>query len=194
MTRSAENVFLENDYYRGTVMAGSFLIFMMTFLLIVLLSRLIASLSFVLDYAFQSLEKVKPMETERKETEPSSAAGPERRKYPRFDVYWPVQYHPMGSPGSHQGRVTNLSEGGMVIQSPGQMEIGQHLKSKVSFILGSEIDTIELQAEVVWRDLYLSEALKGHRCGAKFLDISARDKTKLNHLLMSLSRSSPYSS
>ena len=192
MTRRAENVFLESDYYRGTVKAGSFLIFMMTFLLIVLLSRLISSLSFVLDYAFQLLGKVKPIEAEKKEAEPTSVAGPERRQYPRFDVYWPVQYHPMGSSGSHQGRVTNLSEGGMVIQSPGQMEIGQHLKSKVSFILGSEINTIELQAEVVWRDLYLSEVLKDRRCGAKFLDISARDKTKLNNLLMNLSRSSPY--
>jgi c-di-GMP-binding flagellar brake protein YcgR len=82
----------------------------------------------------------------------------------------------------------------MLIQSPGQMVIGQHLKSQLSFILGSEIKTIEIQAKVVWRDIYLNEGRGDYRCGAKFLDISTRDKTKLNNLLMSLSQQSQYSS
>jgi hypothetical protein len=47
---------------------------------------------------------------------------------------------------------------------------------------------------VVWRDNYLNGARGDYRCGAKFLDISTRDKTKLNNLLMSLSQQSPYSS
>ena len=110
----------------------------------------------------------------------------ERRKYPRFNAYWPIQYNQIGSSISHEGRVTNLSEGGMLIQSPGQMETGQHLKSKLSFILGSEINTIEMQAEVVWKDIYLKEAWRDYRCGAKFLEISTSDKTKLNNLLMTL--------
>ncbi len=185
--RKAEHSFLEINYYRRTVQVTSFLIFFITFFLIILLSRLISSLFFVLEYAFQLLRKVKLMETEEKETRPSSGTGHERREYPRFDVYWPIQYNQIGSSISHNGRVTNLSESGMLIQSPGKMEIGQHLKSKLSFILGSEIDTIEMQAEVVWKDIYLNEAWKDYRCGAKFLDISTTDKTKLNNLLMSLS-------
>jgi c-di-GMP-binding flagellar brake protein YcgR len=110
----------------------------------------------------------------------------ERRKYPRFHAYWPIQYNQIGSSVSHEGRVTNLSEGGMLIQSPGQVETGQHLKSKLSFIFDSEINTIEMQAEVVWKDIYLKEARGDYRCGAKFLDISTSDKTKLNNLLMTL--------
>jgi hypothetical protein len=74
------------------------------------------------------------------------------------------------------------------------MEIGQHLKSKVSFISGSKINTIELQAEVMWKDIYLNEVRGDCRCGARFLDISTRDKTKLDNLLMSLSQQSPYPS
>ena len=186
--RRAENSFLEINYCRRTVKVASFLIFFITFFLIVLLSRLISSLFFVLEYAFKLLRKVNLMETEEKETKPHSGTDLERRKYARFNVYWPIQYSQIGSSISHKGRVTNLSESGMLIQSPGQMEIGQHLKSKLSFILGSEIDTIEMQAEVVWRDIYLNEAWKDYRCGAKFLDISTRDKTKLNNLLMSLSQ------
>ena len=185
--RKAEHSFLEINYYRRTVQVTSFLIFFITFFLIILLSRLISPLFFVLEYAFQLLSKVKLMETEENEIRPRSGTGHERREYPRFDVYWPIQYNQIGSSISHHGRVTNLSESGMLIQSPGEMEIGQLLKSKLSFISGSEIDTIEMQAEVVWRDIYLNEAWKDYRCGAKFLDISTTDKTKLNNLLTSLS-------
>jgi c-di-GMP-binding flagellar brake protein YcgR len=101
-------------------------------------------------------------------------------------VYWPIQYNQIGSSISHDGRVTNLSEGGMLIRSPEQMKIGQHLKSKLSFISGRQINTIEMQAEVVWRDIYPNQARGDYRCGAKFLDISARDKTELNNLLTSV--------
>ena len=189
-----ENSFLEINYFRRPVKVASFLIFIMTFVLIVLFFRLISSLFVVLEYSFQSLKKRRLPDTEGKKTKPDSSTGHERRKYPRFDVYWPIEYKQSCSPISKNGRVTNLSESGMLIQSAGQMEIGQRLKSRLSFILGSEISTIDMQAEVVWRDVYLNEARGDHRCGARFLDISTQDKTKLNSLLMSLSQQSPYSS
>jgi hypothetical protein len=184
--RRADNSFLEiSYYYQRTVKVASFLICIMTFFLIVLFSRLISSLFVVLEYAFQSFKKVKLLETEEKETKPLSETGRERRRYPRFNVYWPIQYNQIGSPISHDGRVTNLSEGGMLFLSPGQIEIGQQLKSKLSFISGSQINTIQMQAVVVWRDIYPNEAWGDYRCGAKFLDISTRDRTELNNLLTS---------
>jgi PilZ domain len=184
--RRAENSFLEiSYYYQRTVKVASFLICIMTFFLIVFFSRLISSLFVVLEYAFQSFKKVKLLETEEKEAKPLSEAGHERRKYARFNVYWPIQYNQIGSPINHDGRVTNLSEGGMLFLSPGQMEIGQQLKSKLSFISGSQINTIQMQAVVVWRDIYPNEAWGDYRCGAKFLDISTRDRTELNNLLTS---------
>jgi len=192
--RRAENSIMEINYYRRVVTVASFLLFSTTFFVIILFFRLISSLFVVLEYSFQSFKKLKFMEIGAKKTTPRPETGRERRKYPRFDVYWPIQYHHAGSSVSHNGRVTNLSEGGMLIQSPGQMEIGQHLKSKVSFILGSKINTIELQAEVMWNDIYLSEVKGENRCGARFLDIPTNDKTKLDNLLMSLSQQSPYPS
>jgi c-di-GMP-binding flagellar brake protein YcgR len=151
-----------------------------------------ASLFVVLEYSFQSLKKKRFPETEGKKTKPLSSTGHERRKCPRYNVYWPIEYNQIGSSISHNGRVTNLSESGMLIQSPRQVEIGQHLTSKLSFILGSEINTIDMQAEVVWRNNPLNEAKGDYRCGARFVDISTSDKTKLENLLMSLSRQSPY--
>jgi c-di-GMP-binding flagellar brake protein YcgR len=192
--RRAANHSFEVSYYRSTVKVASFLVFIMTFFLILLFFRLMASLFVVLEYSFQSLKKKRFPETEEKEAKPHSSTGHERRKCPRFSVYWPIEYNQIGSSLSHNGRVTNLSESGMLIQSPGQVEIGQHLESTLSFILGSEINTIDMQAEVVWRDNCLNQAKGDYRCGARFVDISTRDKTKLDNLLLSLSQQSPYSS
>lgn len=185
--RTAKSSLLEINYYRKTVEVAFFLIFIITFSLIVLFSRLISSLFFVLEYASQLLRKVKLIDAEEKETKLRPEADRERRKYPRFNVYWPVQFNQIDSSVSHDGRVTNLSEGGMLIQSSEQMEVGQHLRSRVSFILGSEINTIEMHAEVVRRDNCLEKAIGDYQCGAKFLDISPKDKNKLNDLLISLS-------
>jgi c-di-GMP-binding flagellar brake protein YcgR len=88
---------------------------------------------------------------------------------------------------SYNGRAINLSEGGILIRSPEQMEKGQHLRPKLSFNLGSEINTIEMEAEVVWMDIYLDEARGDYRSGVKFIDIAQKDKTKLENFLRSLS-------
>ena len=110
----------------------------------------------------------------------------ERRKYPRFSVDLPIQYFPMDSSISSNGRAMNLSEGGILIHSPEQMERGQHLRSKLSFNLGLEINTIKTKAEVVWSDTYLNGARGEYRSGVKFIDIAQKDKTKLENFLRSL--------
>jgi len=192
--RKAEKYLMEVDYYRRAVTVAFFMVFSMTFFLIILSFRLLSSLFVVFEYSFQSLKRLTFIETKGKEKKTRSDTGRERRKYPRFNVYWPIEYNHRDSSVNHNGRVTNLSEGGMLVESPGPMEIGQHLNSKVSFILGSKINTIELQAEVVRKDISLNEAKGDYRFGARFLDISTKDKTVLNDLLVSLSQQSPYPS
>src|SRR5512139_796735 len=128
---------------------------------------------------------VRRMDTEEEETKPHSETGHfERRKYPRFNVDLPIQYNKIALSISHNGRIMNLSEGGMMMHSAERMEIGQHLKSKLTYILGSEIDTVEMQAEVVWRSIYLNKAWGDFRCGVKFLDVAEKDKAKLKTFLM----------
>ena len=186
--REGKNSFLETNYYRKTVKVAFFLIFIMTFFLIVLLYRLISSLFLVLEHALQLSRKVILLETEQKESESRSETNHERRKYPRFKVYWPIQFNLIDSYISHDGRVTNLSEGGMLVLSLEQMEIGQHLKSKLSFILGSEITTIGMGAQIVWRNGSSGKRRRNYQCAPKFLEISPPDKAMLNHLLTSLSQ------
>jgi len=175
------------SYYWKSTKIAAFLGFVITFLVIVLLFRLISSLFVVLEHALGFLKKAKLMEAEA-ETKLRSCMPPlERRKCPRFDVDLPVRYNEMNSSMSRNGRVMNLSESGMLIQSHDQMEIGHHLKSTFSLVRGSEFCTIEMLAEVVWRDICMSEAWGDYRCGLKFLDISAGDKNRLNNFLMTLS-------
>ena len=127
------------------------------------------------------------MKVTEDETKSRSGVVPfERRKYPRFNVDLPIQYR-IDVSTNRNGRAMKLSEGGMLIHSLHQMEIGQCLRSKLVFILGSEIDTIEAEAEVVWRDIYFNRAWGDHRCGVRFLGISARDQNRLKDFLMSLS-------
>jgi hypothetical protein len=58
---------------------------------------------------------------------------------------------------------------------------------KLFFSLGSELNTIELLAEVVWTDNHFSKAGEYDPYGVKFVDISPEDGTKLKNFLGSLS-------
>ena len=100
----------------------------------------------------------------------------------------PVEYYQINSSISQTGRSLNASEGGLLIYFPEQMEIGQHLNLKLFFSLGSELNTIELLAEVVWIDIHSGEGWGDYRSGVKFIDISPDDMRKLKNFLTSLSQ------
>ncbi len=67
------------------------------------------------------------------------------------------------------------------------MDIGQNLKLKLFFSTGSELNSIELRAEVVWVNPELDEVEKRYRSGVKFTSISPEDMTKLKIFIVSLS-------
>ncbi len=115
----------------------------------------------------------------------------ERRKYPRVDIDLPIRYSQADEFGSRYGRAMNVSEGGLLVYSPEQMDIDQLLKSKIFFLLDSKLDTIEMETQVVWTDLDLNEAWGDYRSGLRLIDISAGDMRKLNNLLLNLHRDAP---
>lgn len=110
----------------------------------------------------------------------------ERRKYPRFNVDLPIEYTRTDWVVKH-GRAINASEGGLLIYFPELMEIGQHLKLKLFFTSGSEINTIETLIQVVWIDIHLSEGWGDYRTAVRFVDISQEDLDRLKNFLRSLS-------
>jgi len=111
----------------------------------------------------------------------------ERRKYPRVNVGLPIEYFQINSSVSQNGRLMDLSEGGMLMFSPEQIEIGQHLKSNFSFTSGSEINSIKMLTEVAWIDIDLGEIWGDYRYGIRFIDVSPEDMTRLKSFLRTLS-------
>jgi hypothetical protein len=110
----------------------------------------------------------------------------ERRKYPRFHVDLPIEYYRIDSSIGHTGKVFNISEGGLLLHFPEQMDIGQYMKLKLFFPSGSELNTIEVLAEVVWVDMHLGKGWKDYRCGVNFIDVSPEDIIKLKNFLGTL--------
>ena len=128
------------------------------------------------------------MKTEEKEAKPRyGIAVLERRKYRRFSVRLPIEYYRVDSPTNQTAQTLDASEGGLQILFSEQMEIGQNLNLKLFFSSGSELNTIEMLAEVVWMNTELSEGKKQYRSGVRFIKISPEYMTKLKHFLASLS-------
>ena len=108
----------------------------------------------------------------------------ENRRYPRFDIHLPIEYYQFKSSITHIG---NISEGGLLIYFPEETDAGQYLRLKLFFSLGSELHTIKMLAEVVWKNTHLSKDREYYPYGVKFVDISSEDGTQLRHFLGSLS-------
>ena len=129
------------------------------------------------------------MKTGEKETQPRyGTVNFERRKYPRFNVNLPIEYYRIDSSISHTGKALNISEGGLLIYFPEEMEIGQHLKLKLFLASASEMKTIEPLVEVVWIDFHLGTDWEDYRTGVMFVNISTGDMEKLKNFLANLSQ------
>jgi hypothetical protein len=109
----------------------------------------------------------------------------EKRRHPRFNVDLPIEYFRTDSLVQH-GRAVNASEGGLLIYLPEPMEIGQRLRMKIFFPLGSEIISIDAVTEVVWLDIHLGEGWGDYRTGIAFVDLSLENLNKLKDFLRSL--------
>lgn len=108
----------------------------------------------------------------------------ENRRCPRVDIHLPVEYYLCKPSIAHTG---NISESGLLIYFPEEMDVTQCLSLKLFFSLGSELDTVKMLAEVVWKDNHLSKHREHYPYGVRFVDISPEDGNKLRNLLGSLS-------
>jgi c-di-GMP-binding flagellar brake protein YcgR len=112
----------------------------------------------------------------------------ERRKYRRFSVDFPVEYYRVDKPAGFCDRSLDINRGGLLVYFSERMEIGQHLRLRLFFSIGSELNTIEFLSEVAWVDMHIGEGWGHYRVGVNFVDISPDDMTKLESFLISLSQ------
>jgi c-di-GMP-binding flagellar brake protein YcgR len=69
------------------------------------------------------------------------------------------------------------------------MEIGQKLNMKLFSSSGSQLNSIEVLAEVAWINTQLGEGEKLYRSGVRFINISPEGMTQLKNFLASLPES-----
>ena len=75
-----------------------------------------------------------------------------------------------------------------MIYFPEKIEIGQRLRLRLFFSIGSELNTIELLSEVAWVDMWIGEDWGDYRTGVRFIDITSDDMAQLKKFLISLSQ------
>ncbi len=126
---------------------------------------------------------------EKKEGRPRiGIANIERRKYPRFSIDLPIEYHAIDSHVSHTGRALNASEGGLLVYLPEKMTVGQRLALKLFFHCGVQMNIIEMIGEVIWIDIHLEMNWGDYRTGLKLVDISPENLQRLKGFLLSLTK------
>jgi len=148
----------------------------------------VVNLNWVRGSRLYKIEKEKRVKEKEETKSHVGVVNLERRKYPRFSIDLPIEYHLLPSSPSFTGRALNSSEGGVLVYLSQSIEIGQRLKIKLFFASGSDLSSIEVLAEVVWMDIHLGEDWGDYRCGVKFLDISPEDIDQLKFFLRSLSK------
>jgi hypothetical protein len=81
----------------------------------------------------------------------------------------------------------DASENRLQILFSEQMEIGQTLHLKLFFSSGSELNTLEMLAEVVWINGQSGESENQCRSGVRFINVSPEGMNKLKTFLAILS-------
>jgi c-di-GMP-binding flagellar brake protein YcgR len=114
----------------------------------------------------------------------------ERRRSPRFSVDLPIEYSRVDFSRKNNGRTGNASDGGFMLFLGEPVEVGVDLRIKVFFPSEPKLDSIEVQAQVVWTEMAFGKE-KDHRCGVRFMDIASEDLSKLKNFLDRLSTIRP---
>ena len=107
----------------------------------------------------------------------------EKRRHPRFHLNLPIEFRVMNAPHVLGAMIVNVSETGLLIQSPNGVPAGTRLNIAVLFSQGFELANFEVLAEVVWTKTYLHEDNQGYELGLRFIQMLEEDRQKLKHLL-----------
>ena len=110
------------------------------------------------------------------------------RSHPRFSVSLPIEYWRVDSFKRHTGRTANISENGMLIYVPEQIDAGKNLRLKIFFSIRLEMDFIEALVQVVWNNGYWRNE-GGYQIGMKYVGIAPGDTHKLKSFLNNLTSS-----
>ena len=102
----------------------------------------------------------------------------EKRRYHRHSITLILEY--WDTYGSrHGGLAGNVSGTGLLIYSIQDMTIGSQLNLKVFFSNGYELDSFNVIAKAIWKELHCEKGWQGYKYGLEFIQISQEDQRKL---------------
>lgn len=107
----------------------------------------------------------------------------EKRKSPRFCMDLPLEYRVLDAPDAYGGIVVDGSEIGLRIHSIKNMPVGTKLNIAVMFPQEFQMTNFEVTAEIIWKDIYVTENWTGFQYGLKFVLIGEDDLRTLRQLL-----------
>lgn len=110
----------------------------------------------------------------RKSKGPDPSEG---RNHPRALLNLPVEYYATNPQMPRLGHTSDLSPGGVMLNIPERLDVGQLIKLAIFVYLDKTVETIEVNSQVVWVAGAGKEG--GFRSGVKFTDLSANDRHKL---------------
>ena len=101
----------------------------------------------------------------------------DEREEPRVVLNLPIDYNAEKSPTSRPGYTSNLSPGGVLLNVPERLDIGQEISLRIFFAFGPELETVKVNSRVMWVRRVEKEG--SYRSGVKFLNLSATDRKRL---------------
>jgi len=107
----------------------------------------------------------------------------EKRKVPRISMDFPLEYRVLDAPDARGGLVVDGSKRGLRIHSIENIPVGTRLKIAVIFPKEFQMTNFEVTAEIIWKDMYLTEGWSGYQYGLKFIVIEKGEFRKLKELL-----------
>ncbi len=121
-----------------------------------------------------------------REKEEEQNEGPlpytEKRKHPRYLVQQPIEYHHPGSTAIHYGHTINLSESGLEVACPEQMDPEKQFDVEIYFSSGIRVAAIQAKVQVIWAEDQARDDGFYH-FGAMIANISPRDIVRLRCFL-----------
>jgi hypothetical protein len=112
-------------------------------------------------------------------TEEGEKIVADKRRHQRHSFNLPMEYHRADSKTGHPAFTLNISEKGLLIDLPDELEVGQNLKLRIP---QAAYDPIEIFAQVVWTNPP-SRKGGGYRSGMRISRLSAENRDKLRILL-----------
>ena len=115
----------------------------------------------------------------------ATSAKSEKRKHLRLSLRLPTEYSLPESSRLHLAYMVDVCEGGLLMSTPEDLDIGQNLSLKLYYDSAVGIDCIQASGEVIRADR-LEKSEKEYRCAIRFFDLPPDFLKKLRKFLESL--------